>query len=145
MPDYRHALSAFLKLADASAEPVGAAPAGVELGIDLNLRHVNMRLDLADATLVEDITAVLGQPIPVMANTFSVGAHALYWLGPDEWQIVTGEDGDHNTGGVQGTAMRVINAIPAVCAHAPGLISTLDLPRTPTKNVLSAASLLSGS
>jgi len=49
--------------------------------------------------------------------------------------FVTGEDGDHNTGGVQATAMRVINAIPAVRAHAPGLISTLDLPRTPSTNV----------
>ena len=39
-----------------------------------------------------------------------------------------GEDGDHNTAGILGTAMRVVNAIPAVCAHAPGVISTLDLP-----------------
>jgi hypothetical protein len=49
--------------------------------------------------------------------------------------FVTGEDGDHNTGGVQATAMRVINAIPALCAHAPGLISTLDLPYTPSMHV----------
>ena len=39
-----------------------------------------------------------------------------------------GEDGDHNTAGILGTAMRVINAIPTVCAHAPGVVSTLDLP-----------------
>lgn len=39
-----------------------------------------------------------------------------------------GDDGDHNTAGILGTAMRVVNAIPAVCAHAPGVISTLDLP-----------------
>lgn len=49
--------------------------------------------------------------------------------------FVTGEDGDHNTGGVQATAMRVINAIPAVCAHPPGLVSTLDLPPTPSRNL----------
>ncbi len=48
--------------------------------------------------------------------------------------FVTGQDGDHNTGGVQATAMRVINAIPALCEHAPGLISTLDLPYTPSTN-----------
>ena len=46
-----------------------------------------------------------------------------------------GEDGDHNTGGVQATALRVINAIPRVCAHAPGLISTLDLPYTPSTHL----------
>jgi len=28
---------------------------------------------------------------------------------------------------VQATALRVINAIPSVCAHAPGIVSTLDL------------------
>lgn len=49
--------------------------------------------------------------------------------------FVTGEDGDHNTGGVQATAMRVINAIPAVCAHEPGLVSTLDLPIMPSRNL----------
>jgi hypothetical protein len=46
-----------------------------------------------------------------------------------------GEDGDHNTGGVQATALRVINAIPEVCAHAPGIISTLDLPYTPSTHL----------
>lgn len=50
--------------------------------------------------------------------------------------FVTGEDGDHNTGGVQTTALRVINAIPDVCSHAPGIISTLDLPYTPTRNLV---------
>jgi 4-hydroxy-tetrahydrodipicolinate reductase len=39
-----------------------------------------------------------------------------------------GEDGDHNTAGITGTAMRVVNAIPVVCAHEPGIVSTLDLP-----------------
>ena len=49
--------------------------------------------------------------------------------------FVKGFDGDHNTGGVQATALRVINAIPAICAHEPGLISTLDLPYTPSLNM----------
>ncbi|MCU1426689.1 MAG: diacylglycerol kinase [Actinomycetia bacterium] len=39
-----------------------------------------------------------------------------------------GDDGDHNTGGLVGTAARLVNAIPAVCAAPPGLLSTLDLP-----------------
>ena len=50
--------------------------------------------------------------------------------------FVTGGDGDHNSGGVQATAMRVLNAIPAVCAHAPGLIDTFDLPYTPCRNFI---------
>ncbi len=39
-----------------------------------------------------------------------------------------GDDGDHNTGGLVATAARVVNAIPAVCAAQPGLLSALDLP-----------------
>lgn len=39
-----------------------------------------------------------------------------------------GEDGDHNTAGITGTAMRVVNAIPAVCAAPPGVLSIVDLP-----------------
>jgi 4-hydroxy-tetrahydrodipicolinate reductase len=39
-----------------------------------------------------------------------------------------GDDGDHNTAGLVGTAARLLNAIPAVCAAPPGLLSVLDLP-----------------
>jgi len=38
------------------------------------------------------------------------------------------EKGDHAVGGVILTATRIVNAIPAVCAAAPGLLSALDLP-----------------
>jgi 4-hydroxy-tetrahydrodipicolinate reductase len=36
--------------------------------------------------------------------------------------------GDHNEAGIIGTAMRLINAIPVVCAAPPGLVTPLDLP-----------------
>jgi len=38
------------------------------------------------------------------------------------------EKGDHAVGGVLLTATRLVNAIPAVCRAAPGLLSALDLP-----------------
>jgi 4-hydroxy-tetrahydrodipicolinate reductase len=41
---------------------------------------------------------------------------------------LTGSDGDHNTGGLKATAMRLVNAIPAVVAAKPGLLTALDLP-----------------
>jgi 4-hydroxy-tetrahydrodipicolinate reductase len=43
---------------------------------------------------------------------------------------LAGEDGDHNTAGITATAARLVNAIPAVCAAPPGLLSPLDLPVT---------------
>lgn len=39
-----------------------------------------------------------------------------------------GADGDHNTGGLKATAMRLVNAVPAVVEAKPGLLSALDLP-----------------
>jgi 4-hydroxy-tetrahydrodipicolinate reductase len=36
--------------------------------------------------------------------------------------------GDGNAGGCLATGMRAVNALPAVCASAPGILSTLDLP-----------------
>ena len=39
-----------------------------------------------------------------------------------------GTDGDHNTGGLIATATKLLNAIPAVVAAPPGLLSVNDLP-----------------
>jgi 2,4-diaminopentanoate dehydrogenase len=50
--------------------------------------------------------------------------------------LMHGEDGDHNTGNLIATAMRILNAIPAVCAAPPGLVSALDLPLVPGRHLL---------
>jgi 4-hydroxy-tetrahydrodipicolinate reductase len=47
-----------------------------------------------------------------------------------------GDDGDHNTAGLVGTAGRIVNAIPAVCAAEPGLLSVLDLPLIPGRGLM---------
>jgi 4-hydroxy-tetrahydrodipicolinate reductase len=39
-----------------------------------------------------------------------------------------GDGGDENSGGLIVTAMRLVNAIPAVCEAPAGLVSALDLP-----------------
>ena len=44
--------------------------------------------------------------------------------------------GPGGRGGLLATAMRIVNAIPAVCAAAPGLITTLDLPLAPGRRLL---------
>ncbi|WP_310773760.1 NAD(P)H-dependent amine dehydrogenase family protein [Mycobacterium sp. Z3061] len=43
--------------------------------------------------------------------------------------------GDHNHAGLVATAMRVVNAIPAVVAAAPGIRTTLDLPLIPGRGL----------
>jgi 4-hydroxy-tetrahydrodipicolinate reductase len=47
-----------------------------------------------------------------------------------------GDDGDHNTAGLVGSAGRIVIAIPAVCDAAPGLLSVLDLPLIPGKGLM---------
>ena len=44
-------------------------------------------------------------------------------------------NGDHNHAGLVATAMRVVNAIPAVVAAAPGIVTTLDLPLIPGRGL----------
>ena len=47
-----------------------------------------------------------------------------------------GDDGDHNTAGLAGTAGRIVNAIPAVVAAEPGLLSVHDLPLLAGKGLM---------
>ena len=50
-----------------------------------------------------------------------------------------GDDGDHNTAGLVGTAGRIINAIPYVCSAPPGILSVLDLPLVTGKGLMRMA------
>lgn len=50
--------------------------------------------------------------------------------------LMHGEDGDHNTGNLVATALRILNAIPAVCAAKPGLLSALDMPLITGRHLL---------
>jgi hypothetical protein len=46
--------------------------------------------------------------------------------------------GDHNHAALVATAMRIVNAIPAVVAAPPGIRTTLDLPLVTGKGLYSA-------
>ena len=48
---------------------------------------------------------------------------------------LTGPDGDHNTGGLLASAMRILHAVPQVVDAQPGLISTKDLLKVSAKSV----------
>jgi hypothetical protein len=47
-----------------------------------------------------------------------------------------GTDGDHNTAGLKATAMRLVNAVPAVIAAPAGLVTALDLPLVTGKGLV---------
>lgn len=54
--------------------------------------YVNLRGDANDAAFRKAVEGAIGQPLPDEANTFTSDAHVVYWLGPDEWMIVSADD-----------------------------------------------------
>jgi len=83
MSERQHALDRFLRgaaVAEKSSVTVEVIP---------NLDYINLRGDPADNVFVSAVNQVLHQKIPLESNTFSSGISTVYWLGPDEWLIVT--------------------------------------------------------
>ena len=50
-----------------------------------------------------------------------------------------GEDGDHNVSGMIVTAMRLVNAVHAVCDAGPGLVYATDLPPVTGRGLVASA------
>ncbi len=80
-----HGLDPFLD--EVASEPV-ANPAA-RLTVRGDLGHINLRGNPANANFVASVEEMLGQSLPVTPNTGSVGTHRAFWLGPDEWLVVT--------------------------------------------------------
>ena len=55
----------------------------------IDLGHINLRGNAGDNRFIEGAAEVLGQQLPLQPNTLTRSEHRVYWLGPDEWQIVT--------------------------------------------------------
>ena len=81
----RHGLEPFL--GEVASEP--AADPAARLTVRGDLGHINLRGNPADADFVTAVEEVLGQSLPVTPNTASFGTHRAFWLGPDEWLVVT--------------------------------------------------------
>jgi sarcosine oxidase subunit gamma len=82
----RHGLEAYLaSLGDSRADTSTAT-----LEILPELDHLMLRGNAQDPAFVETVTRVLGQPLPLRANTLTRGNGLVFWTGPDERQIVTG-------------------------------------------------------
>lgn len=84
----RHGLEAFL------GETTGAQNADTVMHarVRADLGHINLRADAAIKASVDAIEGITGQPLPVVPNTMSQDDHRIFWLGPDEWLILTDAD-----------------------------------------------------
>lgn len=84
----RHGLEAFLSLLPTRTGDEDS----VKIEIQADLGHINLRGSPVNPEFLSTVAGVLRQELPVAANTMTTGNLRIYWLGPDEWQVVTGND-----------------------------------------------------
>ncbi len=78
----RHGLESFVQNAPDD-------DASVNIQVQSGLVHVNLRGDSNDECFLTTTADVLGQALPTEPNTTTIDTHRAYWLGPDEWLILT--------------------------------------------------------
>ena len=80
-----HGLESIVNLTSQS----DSCSSGISIRIDSQVGHLNLRADCSDNDCIEALESQLGQSLPTTPNTLSEGEHRIYWLGPDEWLILT--------------------------------------------------------
>ena len=113
-----------------ATKPLQIGPYPIEVGSTAALRfEVQGIVDGHPALVVEHVTRLDDDLAPDWPK--SNGSYRVLIEGVPRMQVeyeFQDEHGDHAVGGVLLTATRIVNAIPAVCTAAPGLLSALDLP-----------------
>lgn len=106
----------------------GLVGAGTQAGLRFEIRGVK---DGRDVVVVEHITRMHDETAPDWPQPTGHGCYRVHIEGQPRIRCnleLLGESGDHNEGGLVATAMRLLNAVPAVCDAPPGMLSMLDLP-----------------
>jgi sarcosine oxidase subunit gamma len=86
MPEHgkhRHGLESFLATAPAAED------AAVSITVRADTGFVNLRGSPGNPAFPDAAAEALGQNLPLAPNRMSFGDRRIYWLGPDEWLIVT--------------------------------------------------------
>lgn len=81
----RHALESFVA---ASPDEMGEGD-GLSIEILPELGYINLRGDPRDTEFVAAVREILRQDLPIVQNTMTIGEHRVFWLGPNEWLIVS--------------------------------------------------------
>jgi 2,4-diaminopentanoate dehydrogenase len=117
--------------------PAGVVEEGTAAALRFEVRGI---VGGRPALVLEHVTRLhpdLGPDWPRMPGQ---GGYRVEITGEPNYTLdltLTGTDGDHNTGGLKATAMRLVNAIPAVVAAQPGLLTALDLPLVTGRGLVS--------
>jgi hypothetical protein len=90
--------------------------------------------------VLEHVTRLRDDLAPGWPQPTGRGGYRVVLTGEPNYTLdmqMMGGDGDHNTAGLKATAMRLVNAVPAVVAAEPGLLTALDLPLVTGRGLVS--------
>jgi 4-hydroxy-tetrahydrodipicolinate reductase len=113
---------------DAFEVASGEVAAGTAAALRFEVRGV---LGGRPAIVLEHVTRLRDDLAPEWPQPAGQGCYRVVISGEPNYTVdlqLLGSDGDHNTAGLKATAMRLVNAIPAVVSAPPGLLTALDLP-----------------
>jgi 4-hydroxy-tetrahydrodipicolinate reductase len=113
---------------DTFSIPTGTIEAGTTGALRFEVQGI---VNSRPAIVLEHVTRLRDDLAPEWPAPPKGGGYRIEIVGDPCWTLelgMLGADGDHNTGGLLATAMRLLNAIPAVCAASPGLLTPTDLP-----------------
>lgn len=113
---------------EAIAVAAGTVQAGTAAALHFEVRGMRRG---RPAIVLEHVTRLRDDLAPDWPQPAGQGCYRVVVRGEPNYTVdlqLVGSDGDHNTAGLKATAMRLVNAVPAVVAAPPGLLSALDLP-----------------
>jgi 2,4-diaminopentanoate dehydrogenase len=112
----------------------------IEKGTSAALRFEVQGMRGGEAVVVlEHVTRLRDDLAPDWPQPAGAGCYRVEVRGEPNYTVdlqLLGTDGDHNTAGLKATAMRLVNAVPAVVEAPPGLLTALDLPLITARGLL---------
>ncbi|WP_433472851.1 NAD(P)H-dependent amine dehydrogenase family protein [Spirillospora sp. CA-142024] len=113
-------------------ETFDVASGTIEKGTSAALRFEVQGMRGGEVVVVlEHVTRLRDDLAPGWPQPAGAGCYRVEVRGEPNYTVdlqLLGTDGDHNTAGLKATAMRLVNAVPAVVQAPPGLLTALDLP-----------------
>jgi 4-hydroxy-tetrahydrodipicolinate reductase len=106
----------------------GTIEQGTAAALHFELRGIR---DGRAVIVLEHVTRLRDDLAPEWPQPAGHGCYRVTITGEPNYTLdlqLLGTDGDHNTAGLKATAMRLVNAIPAVVEAPAGLLTALDLP-----------------
>jgi len=114
----------------------GPVPEGSAAGLHFEVRGMR---DGRPVVVLEHVTRLHDDLAPDWPQPAGQGCYRVVVTGEPTYTLdlqLMGTDGDHNTAGLKATAMRLVNAVPAVVAAPPGIVTALDLPLVTGRGLL---------